>query len=63
MFAQKLLGDTYRTECVKSGKEALEYLEKETPNLILLDLHMPDMNGFEVMKRIMQGPRQEGGQT
>ena len=57
MFAQKLLGDAYRTECVKSGEEALEYLKKETPNLILLDLHMPDMNGFEVMSRIMQDER------
>ena len=57
MFAQKLLDDAYRTECVKSGEEALEYLKKETPNLILLDLHMPDMNGFEVMSRIMQDER------
>jgi len=54
MFAQKLLGDLYRTECLMSGKEALDYLRKETPNLILLDLHMPEMNGFEVMTQIMK---------
>lgn len=57
MFAQKLLGDTYRIECAKSGEEALEYLKKASPNLILLDLHMPDMNGFEVMNRIMQNEK------
>ncbi len=57
MFAQKLLGEEYLTECVKSGEEALEYLEKETPNLIMLDLHMPDMNGFEVMKQIVKEER------
>ncbi len=59
MVAQKLLGDTYRIACVKSGAEALEYLKKATPNLILLDLHMPEMDGFEVMKRIMQDERKK----
>jgi len=57
MFAQKLLGEAYKTECVKSGQEALEYLAKETPHLILLDLHMPEMDGFEVMTRIMREER------
>ncbi len=57
MFAQKLLDGIYRTECVKSGAEALAYLEKESPNLILLDLHMPEMNGFEVMAQIMKVER------
>lgn len=54
MFAQKLLGNTYVTDCVSSGEETLEYLKKTKPNLILLDLHMPKMNGFEVMRAIMQ---------
>ena len=57
MFAQKILGDVYRTECVKSGEEAMEFLKKETPNLILLDVHMPNMNGFEVLDKIMQEER------
>lgn len=57
MFAQKLLGDIYQIECAKSGTEALDYLREAAPNLILLDLHMPDMNGFEVMHRIMQTER------
>ena len=57
MFAQKLLGEEFRTDCVKSGKEALEYLKSELPNLILLDLHMPEMSGFEVLEQIMQEDR------
>ena len=56
-FAQKLLNDTYQTVCVKSGAEALEYLKTESPNLILLDLHMPEMDGFAVLSRIMQEER------
>ncbi len=52
MFAQKLLGEAYHTDCVKSGTEALEYLKTTLPNLILLDLHMPEMSGFEVLEQI-----------
>lgn len=54
MFAQKLLGEAYHTDCVKSGTEALEYLKTTLPNLILLDLHMPEMSGFEVLEQIMK---------
>ncbi len=35
-----------------SGIEALKLLTKESPNLILLDINMPDMDGFECCKRI-----------
>lgn len=57
MFAQKLLGEEYSTDCVTSGREALEYLQNELPNLILLDLHMPEMSGFEVLEQIMKEER------
>ena len=51
-IAEKMLEEQFHVECVKSGKEALEFLEKEIPNLILLDLHMPEMDGFAVMEHI-----------
>ena len=35
-----------------SGKEGLESLEKENPNLIILDMMLPDMNGIDVLKTI-----------
>lgn len=50
--AEKLLSDTFRVDCVKSGQEALDFLQKNIPNLILLDLHMPEMDGFEVIGKI-----------
>ena len=39
-----------------SGKEALERIESRTPSLILLDVMMPGMNGFEVCRRVKQNP-------
>ena len=35
-----------------SGKEGLEMIEKDTPNLVILDMMLPDMNGIEVLKKI-----------
>ena len=32
--------------------EALKYLRRKRPDLILLDLHMPELDGFEVMNQI-----------
>lgn len=51
-IAEKMLGGQYRVSSAKSGLEAFGFLEKETPNLILLDLHMPEMDGFEVIKQL-----------
>jgi CheY-like chemotaxis protein len=35
-----------------SGKEGLEMIEKDMPNLVILDMMLPDMNGIEVLKKI-----------
>ncbi|WP_353571711.1 response regulator [Candidatus Albibeggiatoa sp. nov. BB20] len=40
--------------CAGNGYEALDLLEKQIPNLILLDLLMPKMDGFEFLSRIRQ---------
>ena len=46
------LKDDYRLGIAKSGFKALDYASKNLPDLILLDVMMPEMNGYEVCKRL-----------
>lgn len=41
----------------RDGLEALKMIDKEPPDLILLDVMMPKMSGFEVCKRIKNDPK------
>jgi DNA-binding response OmpR family regulator len=42
----------YEAISVNSGAEALEIAEAQNPDLMLLDIVMPDMNGFQVLERL-----------
>ena len=42
-----------------NGKSAIVIAEREQPDLILLDIQMPEMDGFEVLRRLHQNPRTE----
>lgn len=46
----------YRVERVSNGFEALNAARAHQPDLILLDILMPGMNGFEVLQRLRQDP-------
>ena len=50
--ASKILKPFNKVISVPSGKMALDYLTKDTPDLVLLDVHMPEMDGFEVFEQI-----------
>ena len=52
MLAEKILQEEFNVSMAQSGTEAIAFLEKNIVDLVLLDLHMPDMNGFEVMSEI-----------
>jgi CheY-like chemotaxis protein len=43
-----------KTLLANSGQEALDILENETPDLILLDIMMPGMDGFQTIKKIKE---------
>ena len=46
--------DGFEVVTAYNGKEALEQVRTQLPDLILLDIMMPDINGFEVLKKIRE---------
>lgn len=59
ILAQKILSPEYRIAACNSGMAALKYLEKNRPHLILLDISMPEMDGFEVLEKLRRDQRTE----
>ena len=59
VLAKHALAQNYRVETAHCGREALNFLEKELPDLILMDIEMPEMDGKEVVCRIKE--RKEWG--
>jgi CheY-like chemotaxis protein len=57
----KLLGDVlgikgYDVTTAASGAEALEQIARQKPDLVLLDVVMPGLSGYEVCRRIRETP-------
>src|SRR6266498_1371619 len=52
-----LEGENYNLQLAKDGIQALRMLEQLQPDLILLDIMMPGMDGFEVCRRIRSTPQ------
>lgn len=53
-IVENVLKDNYRLILVKSGEKALNYLQKNTVDLVLLDIMMPEMDGFETYEKIRE---------
>ena len=51
-----ILKNKYKLTMVKSGKEALDFLKNAIPDLVLLDIHMQEMDGYEVMQHMNENP-------
>lgn len=54
MMAKFVLKDKYNITMAKSGLQSIKILQKKRPDLILMDLKMPEMDGRETIKRIKQ---------
>ena len=52
MYRDVLKKEGYAVTTAVNGKAALEYIAQKLPDLILLDLMMPDMNGVEVIREL-----------
>lgn len=57
MYEMKLKLEQFEVEIAYNGVEGLEKLKSFLPNLILLDLAMPKMDGFEFLQKMMADPK------
>ena len=51
-----ILGEEYDVTVSMDGEDALETVVEDAPDLILLDIMMPDIDGFEVCRRLKDNP-------
>ena len=57
LSSSRLAKEGYTVTIATDGAQALKLLDTETPDLVLLDIMMPGMNGFEVLKAMRADPR------
>ncbi len=60
LLIQALLEDLYEVIEYETGTEALERLEEDNPELVLLDISLPEMDGEEVLARMRSNDKLRG---
>ncbi|MDR0704598.1 MAG: response regulator [Planctomycetaceae bacterium] len=55
--AKNVLGKHFEVFTIPSGEKLFKILERVTPDIILLDVEMPEMNGYEVIKNLKSNPK------
>jgi class 3 adenylate cyclase len=56
LLARGLESQGHRVETAENGKQALEKLRTDSFDLVLLDIEMPEMNGYQVLETCLQDP-------
>jgi signal transduction histidine kinase len=56
-YVKRLLSRRYEVEAVSDGLQALQAARERTPDLVLTDIMMPKMDGFELLKQLRADPR------
>ena len=54
MYTLKFESEGYEVVCAENGRDGLEKAGKENPDIILLDVILPEMDGFSVLKSIKE---------
>jgi len=54
LYEQELIDEGYTTVLARDGKECLEKVADESPDVVLLDIRMPKMDGLEAIGKIIE---------
>lgn len=57
IYAEALRLAAYEPMIIGNGRDALTHLENNTPDLILLDLHLPEVQGADILERMQAEDR------
>jgi len=60
LLVQAILDDEYEIVVYEDGVSALEGIRASTPDLVLLDISLPELSGLEVLRRIRKDPELDG---
>ncbi len=53
LYEKELTEEGYAVVLASDGREAIKKIEEETPDLVILDIQMPDIDGLEAMGKIL----------
>ncbi len=56
IYTQKLKSEGFEVEVSVDGEKVLRILQKKKPDLLLLDIVLPKLDGWEILKRINENP-------
>jgi len=54
LYKEELLEEGYEVVVASTGKEALEVFEKESPDVVTLDILMPDIDGISLLRKMKE---------
>ncbi len=57
LLGRKLQDEKFEVVTAIDGEEGIKKTEEEKPDMVLLDLILPSINGFEVLKKIKENPK------
>lgn len=57
LITQKLSAENLDVVIAQDGEEGIKKIEEEKPDLVILDLLLPAIDGFEVLKRMKENPK------